>query len=77
MNVKLYRKCLLYRLFFIEEVQERKRKTLYRKMIRLRRKTLVLLKADFDKEVKAGNYGEALNSAQCYLQLKQLELRYE
>lgn len=77
MNTKLYRKCWLYRLFFIEEVRERQRKAIYRKIVRLRRKALVLLKADFDKEIKAGNYGEALSSAQCYFQLKQIELHYE
>ena len=77
MNTKLYRKCRLYRLLFIAEVQERQRKALYRKMMQLRRRALKLLKDDFDREVKAGNYGEALSSAQYYFQLKQTELHYE
>lgn len=77
MNTKLYRKCWLYRLFFIEEVRERQCKAIYRKVKYLRYKTLVLLEADFDKKIKAGNYGGALSTAQFYFQLKQTELYYE
>lgn len=77
MNTRLYRKYWLYRLFFIEEVQGRQRKALYRRFAILRGKALQKLKDDFDKEIKAGNYGEALEYAQCYFQLEQIKSYYE
>lgn len=66
MNEKLYRKCGLYRLFFIEELLDRKHRRNILAIRRLKRKAAELALKQFESDMKRQNYGDALVTAQLY-----------
>lgn len=66
MNKKLYRKCCLYRLFFIEELRDRKCRRTIMKMRSRQRKAAELALKQFESDIKRQNYGAALATAQLY-----------
>ena len=66
MNKKLYRKCGLYRLFFIEELRDRKHRRNILAIQSLQRRAAELALKQFESDMKRQNYGSALVTAQLY-----------
>lgn len=69
MNKKLYRKSCLYRLFFIDELRERKYRRTTLKLLSRQRKAAKLALEQFESDMKRQNYGAALAAAQLYFLL--------
>ena len=66
MNKKLYRKCSLYRLFFIDELRDRKYRRTILAIRSRQRKAAELALQRFESDMKRQNYGAALATAQLY-----------
>lgn len=66
MNNRLYRKCGLYRLFFIEELRDRKCRRMTLKIRSIQRKAAELALKQFESDMKRQNYGAALVTAKLY-----------
>ena len=66
MNNKLYRKCGLYRLFFIDELRDRKYRRYILKIRSRQRKAAKIALEQFESDMKRKNYGAALVTAQLY-----------
>ena len=66
MNKKLYRKCGLYRLFFIDELRDRKYRRIKLKIRSRQRKAAELALKQFESDMKRQNYGAALVTAKLY-----------
>lgn len=69
MNKRLYRKCGLYRLFFIEELRDRKCRRAKLKIWSRKRKVAELALERFEIDMKRQNYGAALETAQLYFMI--------
>lgn len=69
MNKKIYRKCGLYRLFFIDELRDRKYRRAKLKIRSRQRKLAELALKQFESDIKRQNYGAALATAQLYFMI--------
>lgn len=69
MNKRLYRKCRLYRLFFIGELRDREYHRAMMRIRRIKRKVAECMVKQFESDIERKSYGEALVTACLYFMI--------